>query len=417
LGEVTLKQVNVSQFLRQYESEATRKNYFVALKQFFKLMYPGGGDLDELSERYLREDRDYRDDLLRFKESMKGRAPSSKTVKIYAVRAYLSDNNIQFPRRFFKKLNGRSSDAISAEDVPSNEQLKKICEYLPVHGKALALLLASSGMRIGEAIELQIDDVELDREPARITIPAEITKNKKKRITFLTPEAVDAIEEWLTYRGQYVQQAGGRSARHKRDNYDGRLFPFSVSNFNEIWNRGLEKAGLLTKDPRTHRVTMRPHNLRKFFRLRVGRFGRDEVEALIGHQQGLHAIYARFVGQAGEQRLEDIYSKAIPELCAVDAKSYQLRGEIATKQDQFETAIANLSLENSALKGRLKKAEEGIANLQRAVDVIIERHKHQIENLRREFDSQIYELTDPERIATNAFWKRLLDTYQKQRAE
>lgn len=34
----------------------------------------------------------------------------------------------------------------------------------------------------------------------------------------------------------------------------------------------------------------------------------------MGHQKGLHAIYARFVGESGNQRLEEIYKKAIPDL-------------------------------------------------------------------------------------------------------
>ncbi|RLI34573.1 hypothetical protein DRO66_08585, partial [Candidatus Bathyarchaeota archaeon] len=79
MGEVQLKQVNVSQFLEQYDSKTTRANYRVGLKQFFRLMYPDSrDDLDNLSERYLREDRDFREDMLKLKASLEGKAPMTK---------------------------------------------------------------------------------------------------------------------------------------------------------------------------------------------------------------------------------------------------------------------------------------------------------------------------------------------------
>jgi integrase len=365
MGEISLKQMNVSQFLRQYDSDSTRKNYRVSLKQFLTLMYPKGGDLDELSERYLNEDRDYREDLLNFRESLKNKAPMTKAARFNTIRTFLDDNGIEFPKRFFKNLNGKATDTITYEDVPTNEKLKRICEYLPIHGKALALVLASSGMRIGETVLLKMDDVEFDKDPVRIRIQAEITKTGKRRIAFISPEAKDAVLEWLQFRPQYLEQAQKRSAKHKRGKDEGRLFPFTAANFNGIWRNALEKTGLAKVDERTRRIMMRPHNLRKFFRLRVGRFGRDEAEALMGHQKGLNAVYARFEGEAGEVRLEEIYVQAIPELSIYEAKSSQLKNELLTKQNDFETTVANLAVENLALKRQLMKMEERLAGYEK----------------------------------------------------
>lgn len=44
----------------------------------------------------------------------------------------------------------------------------------------------------------------------------------------------------------------------------------------------------------------------------MGHFGRDETECLMEHQQGLNKIYANFDNV--EERLEEIYKQAIPEL-------------------------------------------------------------------------------------------------------
>jgi hypothetical protein len=60
-----------------------------------------------------------------------------------------------------------------------------------------------------------------------------------------------------------------------------------------MWEVALRKAGLLERDPRTKRITLRIHNVRKFFRTWGGWSNPDVAEALMGHQKGLNAIYAR----------------------------------------------------------------------------------------------------------------------------
>ena len=172
--------VNVSKFLRQYDSENTRRNYKAGLKTFFEVTYPESNeDLDILSERYLTEDRDHREDILNFKDSLKGRAPKTIGSKINVIRIFLDENSIDFPKRFFKNLNGKVTEAISEEKIPTNQELRKTIEYLPVQGKAIALILSSSGMRIGEVIQIKLNDIELNRDPARIKIRAEYTKTGK----------------------------------------------------------------------------------------------------------------------------------------------------------------------------------------------------------------------------------------------
>ena len=72
--ETAFKQMPVSQFLRQYDSINTKASYRSGLRQFFKLMYLGAKeDFDTLSMRYPNEDRDFREDIIRFKESLRGK--------------------------------------------------------------------------------------------------------------------------------------------------------------------------------------------------------------------------------------------------------------------------------------------------------------------------------------------------------
>ena len=353
----------MSQFLRQYESQSTKRSYQTGLRLFFESVYPELKNelekkrkeleealgktikfvppeiileyLDIYSSRYLTEDRDHREDIFNFKDSLKDKAPGSRTLRISSVRAFLDDNGINFPRRFFKNLNGKVNEPITWEKVPSNEELKRIIEYLPMQGKALALVLSSSGMRVGESVQIKLCDIDLKRDPVRIKVRTENTKTGKRRITFISPEAKEAVNEWLKYREQYLARAINRTQIEFRKDKTDNLFPFTADNFNMIWKNALTKAQLLEIDSKTKRVTMRPHNLRKYFRLRVGRYGRDEAEALMGHQAGLNKVYANFDG--AEERLEKVYNQSIPDLSI-----YGRTIQVAQIDEETKTEIAEL---------------------------------------------------------------------------
>ncbi len=306
----------VSEFLSLYENVNTRRNYRIGVKKFLLFVYPGSkDDLDGLSLRYFDEGRNVERDLISFRdEVLSDLAPTTRNSHVNALKLFFDDNNVTFSRRVLNQLKAKNNQAISWENTPSNEQIKRVIEYMPIHGKAMTLILASSGMRVGSLVQLRFEDVDLDLEPVRIRIRAEYTKSKRKRITFISPEAKDALLEWLKYRPQYIETANARSRLHKREGDLEEIFPFTSINFNYIWRNALDKANLKRVDSRTNRATLHPHGLRKFFRLVVGRHGQDEAEALMGHQTGLNAVYAKFTGEMGERRLREIYLEALPEL-------------------------------------------------------------------------------------------------------
>jgi len=118
-----------------------------------------------------------------------------------------------------------------------------------------------------------------------------------------------------------------------------------------VWRNALEKAGMLRVDPVTKWATLKPHNLRKFFRLMVGRYGRDEAEALMGHQTGLNRVYARFEERAGDKRLEEVYRQAIPDLSIRETpEGSDLRGI----REEMET----LREQNRVLRDRINDITE-----------------------------------------------------------
>ncbi|MEM2027605.1 MAG: site-specific integrase [Candidatus Bathyarchaeia archaeon] len=106
---------------------------------------------------------------------------------------FLMENDIELPALFWRK----GSRALMLDKVPSNAELRQILNHMDAKGRSLFLVLASSGMRIGEALKLMVEDVDLASEPPRINIRGEYTKTGNPRIAFISSEAKETIQEWL----------------------------------------------------------------------------------------------------------------------------------------------------------------------------------------------------------------------------
>jgi len=311
---------SVSKFLEQFRSQGTAKNYKSILGQFFRFIYPELAEItdpdefrilmDEMSINYIKDlDRDYEQDIIRFRDGvLKDLAPSTQGFRFTVIFRYLKVNDLEFDSQWKKNIVG-SKEKISKERVPEPEELRKIVYHLPVQGKAYILVLATSGMRMDEGLQLKISDLELDyvakylgedRQMKSVSIPkinirAETTKTKKGRVAFITTEAKIELERWLAYRGEYVEglKRRGIPKRFERTIEEGKLFPFGEATARSMWETALRKVGLYERDERTGRLTLRLHNLRKFFRTWGGWSNPDVAQCLMGHQQGLNAIYAR----------------------------------------------------------------------------------------------------------------------------
>jgi integrase len=252
------------------------------------------------------------------------------------------------------------------DKVPSNVELRRIIMHMPVHGKALFLTLASSGMRIGEALKLKVEDVDLDTKPVRVNIRGEYTKTGNSRVAFVSREAAEAIQEWLKVRSQYIEAAAGKSHRYGKPTEDQRLFPFEANTAYAVWKNALRKAGFLKKDAQTNRHTVHPHVLRKFFRTRMGSvIPVDVVEALMGHEGYLTEVYRRY----SHEDLARFYSlgEAAVSVLAETEELAKLRVEVEERNRQLQALVNGLTAENLELKQRMQKLEQKLSEIEKAL--------------------------------------------------
>ena len=229
MESLILGKYTVSDFLEQYRNINTRIQYRSHLKQYFTSIYPELNkiqppvllpELDRLSLQYFKEQRDIRKDLVSYTNQIRQFAPKTRTQKLNATFRYLEDNGIDIPKQLRRNLVGQETEAISEEYVPKPEDLKRVLEHLNLPDKTLALVLSSSGMRVGECLKLTIDDLDLNHTPVKITLPAHITKSKKKRITFISEEAKQMlVEDWLPFRLEYRRRARAPQQPHLTGNF------------------------------------------------------------------------------------------------------------------------------------------------------------------------------------------------------
>jgi len=366
----------IEDFLRMYRSNNTVRVYRWALTEFFKTVYgENEGKLEQHAERYFTEKRDIQGDIQNFFVAIKDKPPKSVRLMLAAVRSFLVENDVELSEKFWRRLRGRmrGGRALTLDKVPSNVEFRRILMHMPIQGKALYLILESSGMRIGEALQLKLEDVELDKNPAKINIRGDYTKTGNSRIGFISREAVMAVQEWLKNRSRYLQAAAGKSHKYGKSAEDDRLFPFLGNTAYAIWRNAVRKAGFLKKDKQTNRHTLHPHVLRKFFRTRMGTvIPVDVAEALMGHEQYLTEVYRRYTAED----LAKFYLQGEPALLVfTEAEEVgKLRVEVEEGKKQLQTLVNGLTAkslkleqENMDLKNRIQLTEQKLAELEKLI--------------------------------------------------
>jgi len=378
----------MTEFLSTFKGESTVRAYRAHLKRFFKLLYPtekmfstkgikiSDDVYDKYVEKYL-EARNYRvkdgqvkidtesimKDVESFFITLKGRPASSIAMTISAVKNFLEDQRVELPRVFWKRLKRRigGSRTLTQDYVPNASELKRILTHMNLKGRALFLFLESSGARIGEVLQLELDDIDLNHDPPRITIRGSYTKTGNPRITFISLEAKEVLLEWLKVRSQYLLGASRRgiSKDSKRGTQlkpieDKRIFPYEGTTALGMWYNACSKAGFDKRDKETNRYEVHPHVLRKYFRSKMGEvIPVDIVEALMGHSGYLTEVYRRH----SEKDVAEYYRKGENKLLVFSdvGDISKIRQEVST---QVSSQMDGITADNVKLKDMLKHLDE-----------------------------------------------------------
>ena len=233
--------------------------------------------------------------------------------------------------------------------------------------KSYALFLLSGGFRPSEPLSLELNDVEHSNDLTKVSLKSRGTKTGRKRWSYITPEATQVYRLWLESRTQFIESnANAIPSQDRRESYleksRNKVFPFSYNTANKVWVNAVKKAGLLVRDGETGRVTIRLHNLRKYFSTRGKWSDRDIPDFFQGHISGVRAVYNRY--DQAEDAVREAYLKAVPSLTieeyADTGKVEELESIIAENRQLTDSTHKNvdyLLTENRLFNDRVKALE------------------------------------------------------------
>jgi len=287
-------------------------------------------------------------------QDKKNYKPITIEVAVNAVKGYLRHYGIRIYSEDYKQV-VRMPKKIKTREIPlTKELIIHLLQNVSPKLQTVILVAISSGMRIGELVQLTISDIDFESNPTKITIRAETTKTRESRETFLTQEATSALKSYLK---RYFRWEEGKSNTHignalifGRTSFsstkildDSKLKSQLVAAARTLLQVTLENS--LKKSPDLNlrnengRFVIHFHAFRKFFRTTVGNaVGRDFAEALMGHSFYMDTYY-----QLSEEKKREMFLEAEPYLSILDSKNLEKNlKNLSTKHAELESKLNGL---------------------------------------------------------------------------
>lgn len=181
----------------------------------------------------------------------------------------------------------------------SLEEIRKIIGEANFKKKALYLVLLSSGMRVGETVQLKKKHFDLSTDRTMIKIPADYTKTKEGRTVYISKEATNAIKPLL----RRIDDDDGVFSKNPNPHY-------AVCAEEMTFKRILNNVGLVEsyESSRTNKITM--HSFRAhYFTQAVRKHGENYAHKMIGHG-GYLMEYDRYT----DKKKLEMYIELEPDL-------------------------------------------------------------------------------------------------------
>ncbi|HJK50248.1 MAG TPA: site-specific integrase [Methanocorpusculum sp.] len=284
-----------------YSSDRTRSWYRNCMKRYLEIVTGqriATLDLDTAWATYLNSGVDVRRDLIQFPLLVRGQlAPMTIHQYMGATEQYLADaHGIELTRQE-KRLRKRAEPdniPITANAALTREMIAEVLRHADERLQAEILIAVSSGLRIGEIVNLQRDDVNYDSDPVEITVRRENAKNGICRTSYLSSEAVAALRAYNRVRENRHISGRGMTLKKWDDLVNSSLlFPFCREGEGRRLRDAVIRSGLGLPDPKTRRMNIHFHLFRAWFSTQAGLSGapKDYIEDLMGHVGYLRSAY------------------------------------------------------------------------------------------------------------------------------
>jgi hypothetical protein len=146
-------------------------------------------------------------------QQQRGRSPAYIRKVLHAVKSWIVHNGVEFRR--WPRVGGSDGVTVEDEQIPSNEEIRRVLGAVSSRGKVSILLMsqsgvrpgvlgsidASDGLRLGDLPDLTLDpELKFERVPFLIRVRSSRDKVGKGYLTFGGPELEEAIVGYLHER-------------------------------------------------------------------------------------------------------------------------------------------------------------------------------------------------------------------------
>jgi site-specific recombinase XerD len=186
----------------------------------------------------------------------KQKAVANKSVGAYvaAIRKFYSMNDMQM--NWDKIHSFQGNDEEQTEDRPyTQSEILTLTQRTSPRNRAVILLMASSGMRIGAIPLLRIKDLESIDKYQIYKVNVYAKSRKSKYFSFCTPEARKEIDSYLGHRRRWDERLHDDSPLFRReynpetDHELQNVKPVQAATIRLVLHRLLRETGLRTHEP------------------------------------------------------------------------------------------------------------------------------------------------------------------------
>ncbi len=342
----------------------TRKIFLQSLRYFTEFVKKSPSELiteaeAEIESGLLMRKRKIKGYFLTFREWLKqeGFAPKSVATHMAAIKSFYRSFDIDIPVIGNKKA-FRATVTVNGTARLERDQIREVLKYANIRNKAIILVGTSSGLSAGDILALRVCDFKqgYDDKTLITTLKLRRIKTRTDFVTFLSPEATLAVQDYLDYRNRkpVVEQPSSMNAYEKRriradtdflfvkndipnsyletlDEDDRRL---NKQGFMDLFRELAKKVGLESKKGQWQLV--RAHNLRKFFNSTLLNNGAEFflTEFWMGHKLGgTQSAYF----QSDPETLKEKYMRFVPFLSLTNVETHVIESEeYKALKDKYE---------------------------------------------------------------------------------
>jgi integrase len=278
----------------------------------FRMWLECRGRTDSKSKDDFEYITEYRPYLSEYTEDLwllnsKPLAPLTVEARIRAIKSFYKYSSIVYIE--LERPNCKPMPLEENKGIPTKEEIREILKKCDTLEKAIVLVGASSGLSSNEICNLKIKDFKNSycKDDGITTLKLRREKTNYDFVTFLTPEASQAVWDYLKWRDRPSRAVDTktrslRELKRKESNDDGYLFiskyisneylttsneelrKLSNDAVQNIYRNLCEDTGLSAKIGNWNNI--RSHKLRKWFsnKLREAKCDPDLREFMMGHK-------------------------------------------------------------------------------------------------------------------------------------